>query len=372
MAALKVPVEVLHRNDASSATTPLLVFNNVLGGLLTDIDPTGQLQFIIYDVSTETNQGSPVQVYPSSGRATVNLTTDRVSKGRYAASFSVPSAEAFGRHEIRWFPTQKAGAPEYTYRKVFDVVPDLSGISGAHYCSLSDMRDEGVSSTDVSDVRLAKVINRASRFIDRVTGRFFEPRYQQLLVDGSGGRAIDLNEPIIGIEEVHLYVSNYSPDGYLLDNTLFTVYNRHLSQGLTQPDDRECPRIEYLHYNDLMGAYSRYAPTPYHMYNTFSIGTQNVKVLGLFGYTEADGSPWGRTPEQLEHVCKLLVIREMPKLTDYDQREDRKWRWRVTSDRTIDQSISYDSEHMRGSFTGDPEIDLILASYVRPPSFAAV
>lgn len=365
-------MEVVRRNDVSNTTTPLLVFYNVVGGLLADIDATGQLQYIIYDVSTETNQASPVQVYPTSGRASVNLTADRLSVGRYVALFTVPSTEAYGRHEIRWFLTPKAGDGERTIRKEFDVIPDLSGISGAHYCSMSDMRDEGLASSEVSDVRLVKVINRASRFIDRVTGRFFEPRYQSLLVDGSGGRAMDLNEPIIGIQEVHLYVSNYAPDGYLLDNTLFTVYNRHLSQGLFDPDDRESPRIEYLHYNDLMGAYSRYAPTPYHMYNTFSIGTQNVKVIGVFGYTEPDDSPWGKTPEQLAHACKLLCVREFPKLTDYDQREDRKWRWRVTSERTIDQSISYDSEKMRGAFTGDPEIDLILASFVRPPSMSAV
>ena len=100
-------------------------------------------------------------------------------------------------------------------------------------------------------------------------------------------------------------------------------------------------------------------------------GVQNVVINGLFGYTDPDGSPTGRTPELIRHVTKLLVLREIPTMTDTSQREDRQKRWRIVSERTRDQGYNLDPLHAHGGFTGDPAIDAILAAYERAPQLGA-
>jgi hypothetical protein len=100
-------------------------------------------------------------------------------------------------------------------------------------------------------------------------------------------------------------------------------------------------------------------------------GQQNVTVQGIFGYTEPDGSPTGRTPELIRHATKLLVLRELPLLADIDAREDAQKRYRLTSERTRDQSYTLEALRLHGAFTGDPAIDNILVAFARPPDFGA-
>ena len=92
---------------------------------------------------------------------------------------------------------------------------------------------------------------------------------------------------------------------------------------------------------------------------------------GVFGYTDPDGSGVGHTPELIRHVTKLLVLREIPTMTDTSLREERQKRWRIVSERTRDQGYNLDPLRAHGGFTGDPEIDAILAAYQRPPQLGA-
>jgi len=100
-------------------------------------------------------------------------------------------------------------------------------------------------------------------------------------------------------------------------------------------------------------------------------GTQNIILEGLFGYTEPDGTLVGTTPELIRHVTKLLVLRELPVMTDLSRREERQRRWRLVSERTRDQGYSLEALQAQGAFTGDREIDVILASFSRPPQLGA-
>ncbi|HVW29217.1 MAG TPA: hypothetical protein VHC69_27815 [Polyangiaceae bacterium] len=44
------------------------------------------------------------------------------------------------------------------------------------YAMVADLRAEGVSTAAASDARLEQLIARASRYVERITARFFEPR----------------------------------------------------------------------------------------------------------------------------------------------------------------------------------------------------
>lgn len=230
------------------------------------------------------------------------------------------------------------------------------------YATIADLRAEGVTEAAATNARIESLIALAGSYIERMTGRFFEPRPQTLRVDGTGGRVLPLGHPIISVDAVLVDSSPFSPGDLPIDPGFYRVYNRHLTQGLLLPDDRDHPRIELVGGDEPFPGLGRLA---------WPRGQQNVEVRGVFGYTEPDGSPTGRTPELIRHVTKLLVLRELPLLTDTDRREDAQRRWRLTSERTRDQAYTLDALRLTGAFTGDPEIDNVLFAFVRPADFGA-
>lgn len=230
------------------------------------------------------------------------------------------------------------------------------------YASVADLRAEGVTDAAASDARLESLIALAGSYIERVTGRFFEPRAQVLRVDGTGSRVLPLGHPIVRVDAILIDSSPFSPGDLPIDPDFYRVYNRHLTQGLLLPDDRDHPRIELVGGEEPFPGLGRLA---------WPRGQQNVEVRGVFGYTEPDGSATGRTPELIRHVTKLLVLRELPLLADLDRREDAQRRWRLTSERTRDQAYTLEALRLTGAFTGDPEIDNVLVAFVRPADFGA-
>lgn len=364
----------LARGQPSDCSNPVLDLFTQVSGLLVDV---AVLEFQIFDVSDPGKRLAPVQVHPevTGERAPVDVAAlcpagDKLSTGHFAARWTPPIDEAIGTHEVRWFFRLTPGSPEQTFREEFEVLVEVAGFSATGYAFVSDLRDEGVTPDDASDARLQQLIALASRYVERITGRFYEPRLQTLTIDGSGGRTLLFGDAIIGVEAVSIDTSPWSQGDLLVDPELYRVYNRHLTQGLLLPDDRDNPRIEFVHSSDLLGV--RFQP-PQASLSSFvwPCGSQNITVRGAFGYTEPDGSPTGRTPELIRHATKLLVMRELPRLTDLDRREDAQRRWRLTSERTRDQSYTLEALRLRGEFTGDPEIDTILAAFARPPDLGA-
>ena len=358
----------LARGQPSDCAHPALDLFTQVSGMLVDV---AVLEFQIYDVSDPGKQLVPSQVYPLApgARATVNVGAlcpagDKLSTGHFVARWTPPVDEAVGTHEVRWFFRLHAGSPEQTFREEFEVLATVAGFTADGYASVSDLRAEGVSPADASDARLQQLIALASRYIERVTGRFFDPRTQTLTLDGSGGRTLPLGHPIIGVDSVIIDASPFSLGDSPVDPSAYRVYNRHLTQGLLLPDDRDNPKLELLYGDGPVGALGLGS-------FIWPRGQQNITVHGVFGYTEPDGSPSGRTPTLIRHATKLLVMRELPLLGSVDQREDAQRRFRLTSERTRDQSYTLEALQLHGAFTGDPEIDNILVAFVRPPDFGA-
>lgn len=94
---------------------------------------------------------------------------------------------------------------------------------------------------------------------------------------------------------------------------------------------------------------------------------------------------WGITPPLIKEVCIRLVLRDMadpavgssgaPDGFQYEAR--MRAEGRVTQEKVRDQSISYAAPssagdgNLTGLITGDPQIDMILMRYKRPPVFAS-
>lgn len=250
------------------------------------------------------------------------------------------------------------------------------------YCTLQDIRDEGVTIAEASDARVTAQIALASRYIERLTGRWFDAQTRTFKVRARNTAVLFLDHPIVSVSAINIVSgrgANLNRDELSVDDVL--VFNRHLTEGLTNPDDRDNPKLEYSNFQGYEYPGSEEANWPW--------GSQVVEVAGKFGYTEltpsdtpgetSDGSQVpnsdGVTPPLIVHACKLLAMRELALMSDPAERGEWRDRFRLESEKTADQSYkmtSLDSLNMQGAWTGDPEIDAIIALYVAPPESGAV
>lgn len=361
----------------SSAANPLIDIWLQMATTVDD-DNTGTVLALLTDpeslsftISVEDESGALVEVFSHTSDVTADQILDPLTgapqPGHYAAAFAVsafsPAVPPGSRCQITWSWVMPNGA-QGTATREFDVLANVPPGMGWGYCTPSDMRAEGFKAARCDDRRLLRLINLQSKYVDRVTGRFFEPRYQVQTMNGSGGRAMLLGDPIIALQLVTLgnpVVNTIAPES-------FRVFNRHITGNVTNPDDRDNPKIEFVHYRDIFGR-QRSASIDSPLFGVpfrdlfFPSGVQNVNITALFGYTEHDGSCTGQTPEMIRHVTKLLVAREIAPIGS-DARDDRK-RHRLTSEGTRDQRYTL-QEATEGAFTGDREIDDILLAFYRP------
>lgn len=358
------------QGDSSSCSNPLLVANIQVQGLLADV---ASLEFQVFSLR---DPDLPVQVFPVSGRQAVDLTDcptgDRLSKGRYVADFTLPvsAPDKDQLHEIRWFYKVNATDDEISFTEQFDVLRAVTAFPQPLYGFVADLREEGFEMDLVSNSRAQRILFRASRHLERFTGRGFDATFKVLRVDGAAGRSILLDEPIVSIEKVEIIGGDFEPTSSLIDLSDLLVYNRHLSQNLVHPDDRDDPRISLetsIFGRDLA------AESSHRRALRWPSGVQNLEVTGVFGYRDF-GGPQGVLSEIARRATLMLAIREIPQLSDEDGVDDAKLRHRVKQYKTRVQSITYFGPGETGAvggFTGDPEIDSLIVMLMRPPSMSA-
>lgn len=319
------------------------------------------------DVLSKTALDVTAPVFDSNGNQTQAPGVNRLGLGRYAAVWATPTCNV-GRYTLRWFYTWDSTSSEKTFDLECEVVAKPYP-TGPHYCSVPDLREEGLLSTGttgIPDVVVQRQIVRASRYVEMFTGRTFDPVYKPLVVDGTSSRAVMLREPIVALESVNIVDAL---GGLILIDDTMKVYNRHLTQDLLNPDDRENPKIEFIHGDDLGGVnYTLEQPRYYLRDLLFPRGRQNVQINGVFGYTEPDGSFSGGTPALIKEATKLLVFSMSDKMIN---RTGPAPRGAIIQEGTKDQSVSYSAPFVKGEFTGDWDIDSLLTAFVRPPIFGA-
>jgi len=260
-----------------------------------------------------------------------------------------------------------------------DAIP---ATGGGNYVSVKDMRDEGVDESAYDDDRVIQTIKLAESFVERVTGRWFYPRHLSLRVDGTGSDVLPVGPAIITIEEVRvLYepAAGYpSIDYNEIDVGAIRIYNRHLTQGLREPDDREAPKLVFEDYD--LATVAKWWK-----------GSQNVVLTGYFGYTQlgpydevgetAEYSQvplnYGSCPPEIKDAVKRIVALWLPQRADLDSIDDSTRRYDIARIKTRDQEIQYSARASAGSSrvswaTGDPNIDVLLAAFRRPPSLGVV
>ena len=196
------------------------------------------------------------------------------------------------------------------------------------YCTVDDIRAEGISEEDYSDEHLERLIAISCGFIDRITGQWFDLREKIIRIDGRGGQNLVL--------PVFLYAADYVKIGldYIDD---YVLYNRM--------EDRTYPKIFRC--------------------SGWPRGRLNIEVSGQWGYVDEDGA----TPSAIKWAAMKLAMYNFPALSDTEAQEEKNLRGLLVSETTDGHSytLSNEATSSRNSeaITGDAEIDQILKSYMR-------
>lgn len=310
-------------------------------------------------------------------------TTDALTgyhQGLYTPSITVPGGStSYGEWTIEWTFMVEDGDPELTARTSFTVVdPAHPTVDG--YAQVQAMYDEGVPVALFAPARVGRALTLASRLFDEYTGRHFAPRLLSVDVDGLGGPIKQFEEPIVGLSDVRFTFTTFSPADLPIELGNLHIYNRHLRYGLLKPDDRDDPRVEFLRVPSTR--YPRHTIRGDVDMLSGSVGfprsQQNVRVEGVFGYTDPDGSAFGATPDLVrEAVLRIAVTKVQPLWSATSGGGFMGVAGPLQREQTMDQSAHYADATQSGSgayvghFTGDPAVDQIISLYRRPPRLAS-
>ena len=221
----------------------------------------------------------------------------------------------------------------------------------AIYCTIQDIRDEGITVAELSDARCLQLIEMWQDFIDNATGQFFNIRSDDINLDGDGSRMLLLPVPIVTC--TGLYINDDFTTA--IDTDQYVVYN---SRGPII-DDRKNPHIMLKYQN-----YSVYTRTS----GIFAIGDRNQRVVGDFGYVESDDS----TPSLITRAVIVLVIATKELLGD-DEIDQLKF-GKVVEEVTDRHRIKYADLWYRiqaWNPTGLTDVDMALRMYKAPHKISA-
>lgn len=351
------------QDEAVTIDNPLIFFAYQRDGKLLDLF---SLSRSVYSIAVS---GTATQVVANSALNLADPPTGvRVGLGIYHANFTATGFAA-GTYEIRWRYQLASTDAIKENRQRFEVLDKTKFYTGAlyvGYCTSNDLREHVPFDTKpLSDVQVE--IDLASRRIEQLTARFFEPRIATQKLNGRGTRSLVLNEPIIGINKLSIESGVTGLNIDLTDISLdgIRMYARHL-QGLFDPDDRDDPHIEIENFEGLL----------FQSLSIFPKGPQTIHVSGVYGYTDPDGGPMGVTPVPLFKVIGSMAFKSIADPFGLDKTITSTSS--VTKAKTRDQEISYSvggSTSITTStqgLTGDTFTDQLLLPYVRPPHYGAV
>jgi len=211
------------------------------------------------------------------------------------------------------------------------------------YCTVEDIRAEGVTEEKASDEKLTGLIALAGNYIDRMTNQWFEPREKTLRLDGTGGETLPLPVFLIGTPE------SVTANGEEVLN--YVLYNR-----FPPADDRFYPKM--------------------HRKARWPKGVLNIGIKGLWGFVDEDGNGGYMTPPLIRRACMKLALYSFPDLGDAEAQEEKAIQGALVSETTDGHSYSLSdsvvSAMASSSLTGDSEIDGIIKRFTMKPLRMAI
>ncbi len=270
----------------------------------------------------------------------------KVGIGNYQYVTDVTTIQAVGEYfDVVEFQFEVGGESFFIYNK-FTVT--ANGVPKLGYITPQDLYDEGLSEAKYPAAMLNRRIQYNTKAIEMFTGNWFEPRKMFLEIDGPGAWELQLDIPIVNVDEVTLLDREF-PVTKVFTFTLedLVIYNRHITQALLEPDDRHDPRIGNVY---------------------FPRGRQNIRIEGTFGYTDQ----FGQTPIEIIRALTLMVLRDKEPLASKKRKGSlvSGLAGPLLSETTDGHSYTLGGYSLSlgatAYYTGDPEIDQILLAHRRP------
>jgi len=310
---------------------------------------TVKIRIRVRELSNVMTQFDKIKVYRSDAKdGTYAEITDALSR------ITLVAGQTVYEYIDNTAPTSSYWYKTSYYHSVSGLESSLSaamqGIDGGLYCTLQDIRDEGITDTELSDDRALKLSTLWQRWFEDKTGNFFTPKEDTVDLDGDGSRMLLLPVPIISVDE--LYINDDFTT--VVDPTVYAVYN---GRGPVR-DDRRNPHIM------LKGTAGLFSASG----SKFEIGDLNQRVVGTWGYTESDGS----TPLAVSRAILILINATKEYLPDdeIDQLAAGRLVEEVT-DRHRKQYADLFNRLKTWGPTGITEVDDAIRKYRRPHRIAA-
>lgn len=360
----------LAKGEQSSVTNPVLQLFIRSGGML--VDPYAAT-YKIEDIST-----LAVSPVTRVAQTALVLATYKLGTGRYAIPTGATTSWSLGTHRVICTYQLTNGGATYTQVIDFEVLDSVdwpSSQSFTSYLSTRKVWQDALIAPTISVQTLHRQLSRIAQRIEGWCRRFFEPRYLVLRKSGRESSILQLDEAIIALESIEaIWQLTTGEDSLAYDSYLYKVFNRHLDGG-HDVDDRYNPKVELISIDNT--ALKRLS-------NGFvwAAGTQNIRLKGVFGYTDPQLDPLngrtliGQTPEDIAYVSGILLARALadPSLSDPATAQPGA----IQSYRTRHQAISFFGPSGgggggggRSGMSGDPLVDDILIKYGPPMNVIA-
>jgi len=210
-----------------------------------------------------------------------------------------------------------------------------------------------------TDALMDAALSRAVSYVHGTTGRFFLLRTGTLLVNGTGGRILDVPYPVVSVGQGGTGITSVTveDDSTAMDTDLYSVRDG-AGMGMDADDPRNYPQV-------ILKA-GKGDPQWPGSYGVWPYGIENVTLVGDFGYLEPDGST---PPLILSALARLTILQTAP-LDDDDARADRVMTG-IKSETVQGRAYTLGEGVIGGGITTEREIDQILAHYRRPPRVRA-
>jgi hypothetical protein len=327
------------------------------------------VSFRIVDLSTNT------QVFPASGYEDVT-TLGRVDLGVFYAydhlisgGYTPGSGATVGTHRIDWrFTDAEDDTVTRTWSMKFDIYSAGAEMDYWTYISPNQVRNEGINTTKLSDLRLLDLMERAQQYIERECRQPFRPVRMEFAWDGNESGFFPMGVPIIGVDNLKV---NYSTTE--LDHDQYAVYfspSLASDPGWQDRNNRGNPRIQVQ---------TSAASDPFHAFGfngpfrqgKFGAGAKPHKLKGVFGYVEPDG----RTPKLISDAMLRVVLATATKMGLGPGANVSSVSGPITRERTdqheIEYAFSYTASSMDSPLATSTEVLDVLRRHRAPIGISA-
>ncbi len=290
---------------------------------------------------------------------------DIVGNGTWVAMLRSDQLMPLVSHVEDYVFDDPAGETTYAYQVVFVKSSDatehpspqtITEKTAFGYCSVQDIRDQGWDATEAPEADVVRGIAWASSYIEQATGQWFAPRYRRIVLDGSGYDRMFLQIPPIALMEAYV-------DGVTESVGNLHVYNRHLTHGILDPDDRENPMIAF---DEALNLTAFGTQRMSYGFSSFEAAGKIVALVGIFGCTElplgtqpgetSAGSQiplsYGGVPPLIEWAAIRLTLMKMFPANGENGGGGALER-RIIQEKTMDQSVKYAGGSSSATTAGD-------------------